>query len=865
MSTALHLRSAPPRDWLFLGSGSHYSKGQDSKGQDSKGQDSKGQDSKGQDSARAPGRTASYRLTQSRALLRICRHQNANLLHHARIIGGKAASFLRTAGKHFAVRCVSALGRVDPTGIGEQIQRSWRWSRGRAAPLLLAHPWAAGSAFALLLPFGYLAYCIATLPLGGGLVIEPTPSALVVEAEAGQVFATRGVFKGARLAPQDVPLDLSRAIIAIEDRHFYEHGGFYLPSMLRASLRNLLSGSAREGGSTITQQLARMMYLSPERTIKRKVQEAVLTLWLEHHLDKPEILTRYLNTAYFGAGVYGVDAAAKRYFGKAAKELSLGEAAMLAGLVRAPSTLAPNRNLEGARARAALVLDAMVGTGAISAAQAEAARRAPASLRVPPDNPPGTNYFVDMLAGDVKRLVGSPSADLTLRSTLDLNLQSIAESVIARRLKAEGRAKKVGQAALVAMAPDGAVLAMVGGVDYNESQFNRATQAKRQPGSLFKIFVYLAALEKGFRPDMMAVDRPVAIGDWEPENYGGRFRGPVTLRTAFASSINSVAVQLSDAVGIPAVIDTARKLGVQSQLPAVPSIALGSAEVTLMEMTRAFAAIAANAENIEPYAIRSIQKGDQVVFARPKSAIPPARDQAARAAIRDLLAGVVREGTGKAARIDNTVAGKTGTSQEPVAGKTGTSQEHRDAWFIGFTRDIVVGVWVGNDDNSPTRNVTGGDIPARIWNEFVTQSTTARAKSARLPAVTTGIATNGEGLNPKPEPSAVAIRGVPNIQNTGLIEVDRRVVRLFGVEGVRGRAVRDFRRYLGRREVVCQPTGSGNDYRCRVGDQDLSRVVLFNGGGRATPDASAELKAAEQQARFERAGIWSGRDDDDDD
>jgi membrane peptidoglycan carboxypeptidase len=399
---------------------------------------------------------------------------------------------------------------------------------------------------------------------------------------------------------------------------------------------------------------------------------------------------------------------------------------------------------------------------------------------------------------------------------------------------------------------------MVGGVDYNASQFNRATQAKRQPGSLFKIFVYLAALEKGFRPDMIAVDRPVQIGHWEPENYGGRFRGPVTLRTAFASSINSVAVQLADAVGIPAVIDTARKLGVQSQLPAVPSIALGSGEVTLLEMTRAFAAIAANAENVEPYAIRSIQKGDQALFTQPKPAIRPARDQAARSAIRDLLAGVVREGTGRAARIDST-----------AAGKTGTSQDSRDAWFIGFTRDIVVGVWVGNDDNSPTRNVTGGDIPARIWSEFITQSTAARAKLARPPAVTpgiatSGIATSGEGFNPKPGLSAVGIRGVPNIQNTGAIELEGRMIRLVGVEGVRGRAIRDFRRYLGRREVVCEPTGSGNDYRCRVGDQDLSRVVLFNGGGRATSDASPELKAAEQQARSERAGIWGGGGDDDD-
>src|SRR2546430_2295153 len=280
----------------------------------------------------------------------------------------------------------------------------------------------------------------------------------------------------------------------MEDGHCYERHGVYFPPMLGAAIRNVNSGTAREGGSTITQQLARMTYLSPERTIKRKVQEAVLALWMERHLGKEEILSRYLNTAYFGAGVYGVDAAAKRYFGKTAKELSLSEAAMLAGLVRAPSALAPTRNLEGARQRAALVLNAMVATGAISRQQADAARREPATLRVPPENPPGTNYFVDVLNGDVKRLIGSAPPDLTLRSTLDLNLQSIAENVIARRLKTEGRAKKVGQAALVAMAPDGAILAMVGGRDYAESQFNRVTQAKRQPTWLFKVIVYLAAL-----------------------------------------------------------------------------------------------------------------------------------------------------------------------------------------------------------------------------------------------------------------------------------------------------------------------------------------------------------------------------------
>jgi 1A family penicillin-binding protein len=622
--------------------------------------------------------------------------------------------------------------------------------------------------------------------------------------------------------------------------------------MVRAAIRNIVFGSVREGGSTITQQLARMTYLSPERTIKRKIQEAILAMWMERTLGKEEILSRYLNTAYFGAGVYGVDAAAKRYFGKTAKELSLGESAMLAGLVRAPSALAPTRHLEEARQRAALVLKAMVETGAISREQADAARRQPTVLRVPPDNPPGTNYFVDMLGGDVKRLVGSAPPDVTVRSTLDLDLQTIAENVIARRLKAEGRAKKVGQAALVALAPDGAILAMVGGRDYNESQFNRATQAKRQPGSLFKTFVYLAAFQKGLDPQMTAVDRPVQIGKWEPENYSGRFRGVVTLRAAFANSINSVAVQIADAIGIQAVIDTARKLGVQSQLPAVPSLALGAGEVTLLEMTRAFAAIAADAETVEPYAIRAIRNGDRVLYTRQKAQLQPASNPAARAAMHDVLASVVREGTARGARIS-----------VPAEGKTGTSQSYKDAWFIGFTDDIVVGVWVGNDDSSPTRGVTGGDLPARIWNEFVSQSTPVRAKLARASSRATALAAVEAG-DAKRAMNASVIRGVPVVQNTGMLEIQGRIVRLFGVEGVRGRAARELRRFLRNREVICEPAGSGNDYRCRADDQDLSRVVLFNGGGRASANAPADLRALEQQARSTRLGIWRGRDEDDD-
>jgi 1A family penicillin-binding protein len=758
--------------------------------------------------------------------------------------GWQAASLLLSRLRHGAPPVLHSLGRLDPSELASRVCARLR------LPLvpLRRLAWAAAALSCLfILALGYLATCVAGLPFNGGLTIEPTPAALTVEANGGEVFASRGVFKGANLAPADLPPQLAQAVIAIEDRHFYQHGGLYVPSILRAAWHDALDGGAREGGSTITQQLARMMYLSPERTLKRKLQEAMLALWLERQLSKEEILTRYLNTAYFGAGVYGADAAARRYFGKAAKDLSLGEAAMLAGLVRAPSLLAPNRNLDGARQRAGLVLDAMVKTGAISREQADAARREPAVLRVPPESPPGTNYFVDTLAGEVKRLLGSVSSDLTLRTTLDLDLQRLAENVVAGRLKAEGRAKNVGQAALIAMAPDGAILAMVGGRDYTESQFNRATQARRQPGSLFKLFVYLAAFEKGANPQAMAVDRPVAIGNWEPENYGGRFRGPVPLRTAFASSINSVAVQLADAIGIGSVIETAHRLGVASDLPAVPSLALGSAEVTLLEMTRAFAAIAANAETIEPYGVRSIKMRDQLLFSRPKPVPQPPANPAARAAIRDFLAAVVREGTGRAAAINI-----------PVAGKTGTSQDNRDAWFIGFTPDLVVGVWVGNDDNSPTRGVVGGDLPARIWREFVTQAGAARAKQAASRAAAAP-ASATDGVKAEPE----AIRGRAMVVDTATIELQGRRLRLYGVQGTRGQPAREFRRYLGRREVACTPAGGNGEYRCRVDDIDLSRAVLFNGGGRASANAPPELKALEATARTARIGVWGEEDDDD--
>jgi penicillin-binding protein 1A len=562
-------------------------------------------------------------------------------------------------------------------------------------------------AIAAAVPAAYLIYCIATIPFTNGPSPQASPGALVVQDETGRVFATRGIFKGDRVAADKLPATVASAVTSIEDRRFYQHGGIDLRATTRAAWHDL-TGRRLEGGSTIAQQLARRLYLTPDRTVKRKVQEAMLAIWLELRLSKKQILARYLDTAYFGDGAYGIDAAAERYFGKSANELTLSEAAMLAGLIKAPSELAPDRNPVGAQQRAGVVLNAMVETGAITPQQADIARQNPAVLHIPAEAAPGSNYFIDTAAVEAKSLTGSSADDLTIRTTLNPELQQIAESVVAKRLAASGKAKNASQAALVALAPDGAILAMVGGRDYNESQFNRVTQARRQPGSLFKAFVYLAALRKGYTPDSVMIDQPVDVGDWEPENYGDHYYGPVTLRTAFAHSLNSVAVQLAQAVGIQTVIDTAKQLGVRSELPAVPSVALGSGAVSPLEMTRAFAAIATNTANIDGYAVRDISKANQTVYTRAAPQLATADNLLIHSEMLDLLTDVTREGTGTAARLDR-----------PVGGKTGTSEEYRDAWFVGFTSDLVVGVWVGNDDNSPTNGVTGGSLPASIWHDFV--------------------------------------------------------------------------------------------------------------------------------------------------
>jgi penicillin-binding protein 1A len=608
---------------------------------------------------------------------------------------------------------------------------------------------------------GYLAY---TLPLSDEFERKQLQASTTLVASNGEIFAMRGRFSGDILNLKDIPRYLPQAVVSIEDRRFYDHFGLDPIGMMRAAVVNLLAGEVRQGGSTITQQLAKLMFLSPERTFKRKIQEAMIALWLEHRLTKNEILVRYLNKVYLGAGAYGVDGAAQRYFNKSARELTLAEAAMLAGLIRSPSYLAPTRNIDEARDRARLVLRTMVDNGFITQATAETADLDKVKLAVDPDTriTEGSRYFADWIAADTRETLGPLTADLTVQTTLNVKLQGLAETTLRRWLDAEGEKRNVHQGAIVVLDHEGAVLAMVGGRSYDESQFNRAIQMRRQPGSLFKLFVYLAAFDAGMTPDTVMVDQPLKIGDWEPENYGEKYRGEVTLRTAFADSINSVAVQLSEKIGRNRVIGVARSLGVESPLKAQPSIALGASEVTLMEMAAAYDAMAADVKKVKPFGIRNIRGQSGKLYEHTTARI--SRQDATlpwkRPEMLDLLITTVDRGTGKAARMPF-----------PVAGKTGTTQDYRDAWFVGFSADIVVAVWLGNDDNSPTDRVSGGDLPAKIWHDFMTAAyqldTVPQNKNKDLMAGAPAKAPEQAATAPEPAPPAPAEQTTP-AKNRGL-------------------------------------------------------------------------------------------------
>lgn len=593
-----------------------------------------------------------------------------------------------------------------PAGVGAG-RRAARRPRSR-----YRHALALSMAWALMAGTVLLFHWFSGLPDIDGLLDRgPSRDITIVDVE-GRAIARRGLTHGALVDVRDLPPYVADAFIAIEDRRFRSHFGLDPVGLGRALAENLSAGRIVQGGSTITQQLAKNLFLDSERTIERKIEEALLALYLEWHYTKDEILTLYLNRVYFGAGAYGIDAAAERFFDKPALELTLTEAAILAGSLKAPSRFNPLADPDRAAERAELVLGAMAQAGFIDDTErlVAAATRPKIARR---HGTPSAGYFSDWIAAQLPGFVGELDEPIIVETTLDIALQRAAERVVADGLKREGGTLNAGQAALVALAPDGAIRVMVGGRDYERSPFNRATEALRQPGSAFKPFVFLAALERGHVPGDRFNDRPVRIGKWQPENYEGRYEGTITLARALARSSNSVSVQLTEETGAADVVRTARRLGVTSALNPVPAIALGASEVTPLELTAAYVPFLNGGMGVLPHGITRIRtKSGTVLYER--NGAGPGRVVAARLArtMSELLAEAVATGTGKAARLDD----------RETAGKTGTTQDFRDAWFVGYTADLVCGVWIGNDDGSAMTQAVGGGLPARMFKAFMTEA-----------------------------------------------------------------------------------------------------------------------------------------------
>jgi penicillin-binding protein 1A len=563
--------------------------------------------------------------------------------------------------------------------------------------------------WATIAVFGVLVWVGAHLPAIQSLEIPKRPPTIQIVGIDGSVLATRGEMAGANVALKDLPPYLPKAFIAIEDRRFYSHYGVDPLGIARAAVTNILHRGVSQGGSTLTQQLAKNLFLTQERTLQRKLQEVELALWLERKHSKAEILELYLNRVYFGSGAYGVEAAAQRYFGKSAKNVTIAEAAMLAGLVKSPSRLAPNRNPEGAEQRAQIVLAAMADAKFITEAQAQASIGHP-SYNVKPVGAGTVNYVADWIGEVLDDLIGQIDQNVVVETSIDPKLQSIAEASVIDELAAKSVKFNVSQGALVAMTPDGAVRAMVGGRNYAESQYNRAVTAKRQPGSAFKPFVYLTAIEAGLTPDTIRQDAPLDVKGWKPENYSHQYFGAVTLTQALAMSLNTVAVRLGLEVGPKNVVRTAHRLGISSKLDANASIALGTSEVSVVELVGAYVPFANGGLGISPHVVNKIRTTEgKVLYARSADQLGQVIEPRNVAAMNTMMEETLLSGTAHKAELPGWMA----------AGKTGTSQDFRDAWFIGYTANLVTGVWLGNDDNSPTKKATGGGLPVEIWTRFM--------------------------------------------------------------------------------------------------------------------------------------------------
>ena len=587
-------------------------------------------------------------------------------------------------------------GRKRRRGGGSLLRRLTYWS-------LVLGLWG------IIAAVGTIAFAVSTLPPIQSLEVPKRPPTIEIVGADGRPLITRGEMSGTDVSIKDLPAYLPRAFVAIEDRRFFNHSGVDPIGLLRAAAANVLRRGVSQGGSTITQQLAKNLFLTQQRTLWRKMQELVLALWLERKFSKTEILELYLNRVYFGSGAYGVEAAAQRYFGKPARDVKVAEAAMLAGLVKSPSRLAPSRNPAGAERRAQAVLAAMTELGFVTETMAKTALAQPARA-VKPAGAGSVNYVADWIMDVLDDLVGRVEQDLVVETSIDPVLQAAAEKALTDELTLKGQKFDVAQGAIVAISPEGAVRAMVGGKSYAESQFNRAVAAKRQPGSAFKPFVYLTALERGLTPESVREDKPVALKGWKPENYSRDYHGPVTLSQALALSLNTVSVRLTLEVGPSAVARTAYRLGIASKLDPNPSLALGTSEVSLIELTCAYAPFANGGSAIAPHVVERVRThAGKILFARTPQTLGRIVEPRYVGMMNAMMRETLISGTAQKAQLPGW----------PAAGKTGTSQDFRDAWFIGYTGHLVAGVWLGNDDSSPTKKATGGSLPVEIWSRFM--------------------------------------------------------------------------------------------------------------------------------------------------
>jgi penicillin-binding protein 1A len=554
-----------------------------------------------------------------------------------------------------------------------------------------------------------LGYVWFSLARKGLLQIPDREPGIMLLASDGSILSEQGAFFGDQARVSDLPDYVPNALIAIEDRRFRSHYGVDPIGLGRALYEDVKARQMVQGGSTLTQQLAKNLFLSSARTAERKVQELVLALWLERKFSKDEILQLYLNRVYYGAGAMGIEKAAQTYYHKSAMELTLMEAATLAGVLKAPTNYNPLVHPEESAARAKLVINAMVESGFITRDEANQAVNSPSTVAAS-DYVPATQYVVDWINAQLPELVKKYDQSIVVETTIDPELQLVAEKSLRKWLNVDGKKLNVSQGAVVVVDSRGAIKAMVGGKSYKRSQYNRATKALRQPGSAFKPFVYLAAMEQGYTPDSIEVDEPVRIGNWEPENYKHKYLGPVTLRTALSLSLNTVSAKLANQIGPENVVAIAHRLGIISHLGTDASIALGTSEVTLLELTSAFTPFANGGYTVVPYSVsRIVTRDGQVLYERKGGGLGQAISSNDLGSMNSMMRAVVTDGTAKKSQVDGF----------DIAGKTGTSQDYRDAWFIGYSTYFTGGVWVGNDDNSPTKNVTGGSIPALVWKDVM--------------------------------------------------------------------------------------------------------------------------------------------------